>query len=387
MKKTNLSSTVGLLVLLTIALIAGLVLMQRNQNTQRGAYFAGTTVFLQPTAATVTVGQPSPIQLWVQSGQIAGGTDLAKVDFVQTRICYSGNVSFDPAQVANLVTVNSDAFDTVQLASVNNNCLDIAISSNKPAASLKSGLMQVATIRFTGVNAGSGTFSLVAANTKVSGNNPNASSTDMSLAIQSVTGASYTVGQGTNNGNWDVANFKFSFIGQVVDGQCAANWPISIVALNQSNGLSNTYSNIIPTRDSVVDGKVVYRVSQILTGFNQTSNVALFIKGPKHLQIKYGQDNQTAMYNAAGGQLTMTSDSSTSPMHDFTGYPLLAGDLNQDGVVNGLDYALLKPEALSHKTVSPGGNLDGDLDGDCVVTSNDVQLFKTSLLDKQGQLY
>ena len=189
----------------------------------------------------------------------------------------------------------------------------------------------------------------------------------------------------TPNGVDSVLDVKMAFKGLVADGQCIGNLPLQVIVLG--NGVSASYANVIPTRVGVVNGVAVYEVKTVLTGFNQRDNVAVFLKAPKYLQMKYGVDGQSDFYNQAGGQLTLTTDYSTSTVYDFSKYPLMPGDIDQSGVINGLDYALLKADAVVHKSVGSQQSLATDLDGDCVVTTNDSRLFKSSLDDKQSQLY
>ena len=110
------------------------------------------------------------------------------------------------------------------------------------------------------------------------------------------------------------------------------------------------------------------------------------------LKMKYGKNNQTAVYGKAGGELALTK--SIDLVYDFSGYPLLGGDVvandsqdGQDGVINGVDFAYIKSRSLIHETVNEGGYLQGDLDGNCQVNSNDVNILKMSLREKQGELY
>ncbi|PIV07778.1 hypothetical protein COS53_00665, partial [Candidatus Shapirobacteria bacterium CG03_land_8_20_14_0_80_35_14] len=92
-------------------------------------------------------------------------------------------------------------------------------------------------------------------------------------------------------------------------------------------------------------------------------------------------------------ELVLTADVSTSPVYDFSNYPIIPGDVVgvnsdfSDGWINGVDFAYVKTKSLVHETVAEGGYLKGDLDGNCQVNSNDVNLLKISLQDKQGQLY
>ena len=180
--------------------------------------------------------------------------------------------------------------------------------------------------------------------------------------------------------------FKMAFNGLLSTAKCAPQMALQLVVLG--NGVTKTYANVIPVKDSVVNGKQIYSARKVLDGFTTLTDVAAFLRGPKHLQMKYGKNSQTAMYNQAGGELTLVRNgSSGETVYDFSGYPLLAGDVNQDGAVNGQDFSIVKGKALKFETVSEGQSLDADLDGDCMATNNDVQILRLSLQEKQGQLY
>lgn len=189
-----------------------------------------------------------------------------------------------------------------------------------------------------------------------------------------------------------VLNYKIAFGGVIpTSSQCVISWPLKISVLG--SGESKAYTGVLPESVATVNNKLIFSGSLTLTGFTKTSGIAAFISGPKSLQIKYGINNQTEAYNKAGGELVLTTSRTTSPINDFSGYPLLPGDVidtnldTQDGWINGIDFAYVKSRSLVHETVSPGGYLKGDLDGNCQVNSNDVNLLKISLQEKQGQLY
>lgn len=157
--------------------------------------------------------------------------------------------------------------------------------------------------------------------------------------------------------------------------------------------MTKVYSGIIPPTKAVVEDKLVFSGTLALTGFKVRDGVAVFIKGPKHLQVKYGKNNQNGPYNIDGGEISLTTYSSSSPVYDFSGYPVIAGDVIgvdsevQDGWINGVDFSYVKSKSLVHETVAEGGYLKGDLDGNCQVNSNDVNILKISLQAKQGELY
>jgi hypothetical protein len=186
-------------------------------------------------------------------------------------------------------------------------------------------------------------------------------------------------------------NYKMSF-GNIsaANAKCLVDWPFKISVL--SNGSSKTFTGILPQFKTVVDNKLIFNGTLTLSGFNQNNNVAVFVSGPQHLQMKYGKDLQTSAYNQAGGSLTLTK--TNSPVYDFSGYPLAPGDVvsntsqdEQDGIINAVDYAYVKSRSITHLTVDEGEFLKGDLNGDCQVNSGDIIVIKSSLQERQGQLY
>ncbi len=155
-----------------------------------------------------------------------------------------------------------------------------------------------------------------------------------------------------------VLNYQISFTGvKPNNSQCAVNWPLQFTVL--SNGQSQTYSNIIPQTSAIINNQLVFSGSLNLINFNQSTNITTFIKGPKHLQIKYDTSHNL----------------------------FIPGDINDDNIINGIDFAYIKSKSLIHETVESGGYLTADLDGNCQVNSNDVNLAKFALQDRQDQLY
>lgn len=188
-----------------------------------------------------------------------------------------------------------------------------------------------------------------------------------------------------------VLNYKVSLANvNPNNAKCMVNPPMKIRVM--ANGKDKTYEGVIPQSSEAVGNKLVFSGSLNLVGFSEKNGVAAFISGPKHLQMKYGINNQTSTYDKAGGELILTNG--LTPVYDFSGYSILVGDVvsndsqtSQDGNINGVDFAYVKSKALIHETVAEGGSLRGDLDGNCQVNSNDVNVMKISLQDKQGQLY
>ena len=208
-------------------------------------------------------------------------------------------------------------------------------------------------------------------------------------------------------GDAPVLNYKVSYRGVLPnDHACMVNWPMQVIVL--SRGTTQVYNNVIPSE--VIDvnegetKKVVLKGSLVLTGFNYTDQVAVFFKGPKHLQMKYGVQNQSKNYDKAGGELVLTKNAATSPWYDFSNHPMLPGDVvskfsvlrtgpgggedsPQDGDINILDFSYVKSIVAKLETVPAGQNLKADLNGNCQANSADLYLLSKSLEEKQGQLY
>lgn len=172
-------------------------------------------------------------------------------------------------------------------------------------------------------------------------------------------------------------SFRITYGGLLAGAKCGMNWMVKVGLLQGDSPID--FVDVIPEKLS--EGN--YRVTVGYADLKKTSQVAVFVKGPKHLQTKYGVDGQLDYYSKAGGELTLVS----GKIFDFTNYPLLAGDINQDGAINGYDFSEVKAKALIHEGVSEGSNLPSDLDGNCQVNANDVSILKLSLADKQSQLY
>jgi hypothetical protein len=153
------------------------------------------------------------------------------------------------------------------------------------------------------------------------------------------------------------------------------------------NDVSLSRESDTVTREDLGNKSVVYvfRGKTILpSSFKHNSKLALFISSKKHLPIKYGVDKQTGMYKEMYGKLgTLTKDIATTPEFDFTAYPPLAGDINNDGVINLLDFSELKAAMNSTDSKYYGA----DLNGDCVINAFDSTYFFASLKYKEGQIY
>jgi hypothetical protein len=191
--------------------------------------------------------------------------------------------------------------------------------------------------------------------------------------------------------------FKVTFLGVKSGYGCAEakNMPLSVI-VRAADGTTKSFTNVIPTKlgESNSNGLNVYEVSLRLGDFATANNLAVFVKGPKHLQVKYGVNGQSTYYKKAGGELSgLTADETTTPVFSFEDYPLLAGDVTgatsgvQDGTVDGLDFSYVKTESIKRTEAGTGGYMLADLNGNCKMESQDVSLLMLSLSEKEDQLY
>jgi len=483
----NNKTTIILGILMMAALVGGVYLSRQNQNTQKGAYFAGTNLLIQPTEITGTIGGQVSAQLFVE-------TDGAKLSSIDTQICYGNQLTLNESDPKPQIELNTAALGTLvdaQVVGLANKCLRIiAIADiSKQPSDLLSGMVKVATIHFNAVSVGTGNVTIDKAATKVGGYNPEAGASDSALQVNTITDAVYTITgtetvtptptniltpsptpgpfncnrcstingceraqfqsstgdcavpiPGTNIirttdctcsqvvggdnsrcasfctlsptptvptatptppivvSNGSILKFQMAFFGINNAAQCAtpAKMPLSVI-VRAADGTTRTMNNVIPVREMFaatnLTGIAVYSTQLPLDNFDYTDNLSVFIKGPKSLQVKYGINGQTAYYNKAGGELGgLTNDFTTTPLFDFTKYPLLAGDVTgpdgtQDGVVDGLDFSFVKTQSIARTEVAAGEYMLADLNGNCKMESQDLAILMLSLKEKQAQLY
>jgi hypothetical protein len=222
---------------------------------------------------------------------------------------------------------------------------------------------------------------------RVSGYNP--SGNDMAMEISTAVGTRYVIKAGGTGVVSPVLNYRVAFAGvRPNETECANNWPLTVVV--RKGEVTKSYISV-PVSDGTVGNIRAFKGTVTLTDFDQTENVAVFIKGPKHLQMKYGVNNQIRFYNRPGGEIALTRDVATSPRYDWTGYPIMACDVvgdapttAQNGVCDATDYSVVKTAAVAMRT---GENILEDLDGNCKTNAVDLNLLMQTLKERQEQLY
>ena len=289
---------------------------------------------------------------------------------------------FENSVKVNKVEINQNNFSSVLKLDIASGEFTLHASSSKSSTELPGGVFEVARVEVEALAGGVSNFKLPVY--EMAGDSRGGSVS----FLANYEPMKITVGEIQGNGVDPILKYKVKFGSVKPTAKCAVNWPVQITVL--SGDKTKVYNGV---NLQAMDSAGTYKGSVLLTGFPYTSNVAVFIKGPKHLQMKYARQNQSTSYDKAGGELSLTTSAATSPEYDFTAYPMLPGDIvggspdeGPNGVINGVDFSYLKNRP-SHESVAEGGYLKGDLDGNCQINTNDVNILKLSLETKQGELY
>jgi hypothetical protein len=384
MKKNNISNLI-LTALVLVALAVGVVLVRQSQELRRGASFTTASLNLWPSdRIEARVGDQINVRIKYQA--LAGKL----VDAVQTAFCYDSNIELDKTMGTSGVIATPDSgYDVVAVSEYANaggkSCVLTVLASQKPSAQLKDNA-ELGKVYFKAMTAGTGLIAIDQSRSMMSGDNPG--SLDKEVTISNIAGTSFTITGVDPTGPGPVLNYKVSFNGILKGNQCANNMKARLTVKSATD--TKSYDVVELTRTSEVNSKgySIYTGSKVLSTFTSTSAVAAFFKGSKHLQMKYSVNNQNKPYSNAGGELVLTDNKDTSTVYNFSEYPILAGDVNQDGKIDGSDFSVEKTKVGTHKTVVESeADAQYDLDGSCQLNTLDITLLVKSLDEKQEEIY
>lgn len=356
------------------ALVGGLVLVNQTQDSRRGAAFANTSLILLPSEKIVKkVDEDLLVHLKFAT---EGG---AKLYNIETSVCFGPQLDFRGMESTGNTELGYGSPMVVEDGmDGQNKCYKVIALKEATKTDLAATSGEAAVLKFKAVSAGTGTIYLNKDKSKATGENA-ASETDKWITVTSVANTSYEITGTAADTTGPEIKFKMTYAGVIEGTKCAVDWPVKVVVL--AGAEKKEITNVITKRtDQKVDGLMVYEGSFRLGTF-ATQNLALFIKGPKHLQMKYAIDGQSGSYGKAGGEI------SGGKAYDFTKYPALVGDVNVDGWVNGQDFSIVKAKAGKYEQVADGSNHAQDLDGSCQVNQRDLTLLVNSLDKKQEELY
>jgi uncharacterized protein YjdB len=176
-------------------------------------------------------------------------------------------------------------------------------------------------------------------------------------------------------------SFKITFEGISPDAKCVGSLgKLNVEILNKSTDIYKSFLNIgFSAVGNELDskGNQVFQVTNLEVGdafasVNTFNNVK--VKGPFHLKRRMCLDGQS-------GKLDETTvcniDFTSGKLYDFSEYTLLAGDVNQDGMIDAVDYSLVKNAVNASAEIECGRQYDLNLDG--VVNALDLNLVGVNL--------
>jgi hypothetical protein len=127
---------------------------------------------------------------------------------------------------------------------------------------------------------------------------------------------------------------------------------------------------------------LVFTGKTYLGDYVPEGNFYALIAGPAHITDKYGEDNQSGEYKMYLGNLSgMTDNLETTKLFDFTGYPLRAGNTDDDDVMNAMDYSAIITDLLKEDCVRT------DMDGNGLVNNADLKIFTNNIKIRNGKMY
>ncbi|MEK7597324.1 MAG: dockerin type I domain-containing protein [Patescibacteria group bacterium] len=152
---------------------------------------------------------------------------------------------------------------------------------------------------------------------------------------------------------------------------------VKIKLINQTNNQAIDFQTVPFTADDkgIWSGQAGFNSNNI---FTVTDKYLVLVKGPQHIQKKIcdGAPTETAgpgLYGCANGSITLAAGDNNL---DFSGILLLAGDLDQNGIVDSIDFGLVRNN-LGKTDVATLAKADINRDG--IVNTQDFSMILVAL--------
>ena len=154
-----------------------------------------------------------------------------------------------------------------------------------------------------------------------------------------------------------------------------------------SANVTRLFSGVQPTVVSnEVDSKgnqvflVTPKVDSVFVSLNTFNYIK--VKGPFHLKQRMCLDKQNGKLSEST-RCDINFFRTDNYIYDFSEYTLLAGDVDQNGIINIVDYSLIKSSAESDSGIECGKQNDLNMDG--MVNVVDVSMIESLLLPVSGE--
>lgn len=372
-----------LILVVSVALIGGVILVRTSQETRRGAYYGAVSAGIWPDAKQVDFNSGNfDLYLKVIPGDhLITGTEM--------------NLSFDNS-ILELVDMEfDDLFSGPKRITQANTTGTIPILAVTTADrnDLHNEPFNLVKLTFKPKSAGSTQITRVG-DYKIVGSRGQTGVVDRTLELKGFSLATVTVGGGDTipttgvpyptevlppeeawpEGGWPTLEFKIKFAGTTyrVGNQqvTVSNIPDQKVkVIVKKFGSKWEFSDVMVSFDEKAIGTGEVELVGVPVGTGYT----VFIKGPAHLARKFCSNKQKDRCRVDEGEIVLKQKIS----YDWTGLELEPGDINQDGVVDASDFSQLK-QAIGLQ----GEGIKEDLNFNGVVNTQDIALFLETLSTK-----
>jgi hypothetical protein len=154
---------------------------------------------------------------------------------------------------------------------------------------------------------------------------------------------------------------------------------LSVEVTNKPKNISEVFSDVqfsVLGNDTNANGDQIFQVRNLTVGSSlnlvDTYNY-LKVKGPFHLKRRFCSDGQTGKLDETTVcDINLFRTDGTA--YDFSGYELLAGDVDLNGIVNGVDFVTIKNSV--NTGAEPVCGTPNDLNMDGIVNGVDLSLIR-----------
>lgn len=302
MKNKSVSSVVVSLFLFAALAVTGIAVKQ-TMDTRRKASEreAGVYEYFEPSTVSFSKGETKEVSLYLDT------TDTAqKVSFFETQICYDTGVEISNSSTDVILPDNGYFTEVLKNKVVMSSdgkkaCLTLSLScGSKPTADLKSGIIEVAKVKFKALGESGDNFAVVTKDTRYTyfntqnaadGNVPVTVSSDLKLTVvppKEETEATLSIGPGSIN--FDKGQTRDVFI--KVNTKRAAD--AVQVALCYGKELKiNDLTKDVQITDTTSKGlsAVVSPVNTIIVGDKTCANLLSIAKASADVELPVGDFN------------------------------------------------------------------------------------------------
>lgn len=339
-----------ILSLLVIVLGIATILLPKIKTTPgKKAAFGSVNVRVVPSSVSKVQGEEFEVEIKMEAGEHqVSGADL-KLSF-NTEQLQIVNFTPGPSLPVNLTPSNfGNSTGTLRVIVLNRE------------SDLPSGTFVVGRVRLKGIMPSGPTPFTLSVNKAASQVVGQSTTSDVVLSIAQTTNGSFQIAAPSDDGDQEEGDGDTGDDGQADEGEQEAgdspdlNFKVKFQGVTGKRDdqkvkvivRKGSFEKVFEEVTVSSDDNGVFSGSVALAGVAPGSGYTIFVKGPRHLAAKFIENEQTERASFSGeGSISLGAGDND---FDFTGLDLPFGDLpdpnhdwKQDGVINVVDYSLLK---------------------------------------------